>query len=160
MTEFDAVSKQMIFSKLADWWLTRAGYGEDLRCVGPKMVDAALQVYTESLRELLPTPTRSHYTFNLRDLSKVIRGMQTAGNTLKGPDDAVRLWVHEMMRVFSDRLIDEGDRDWLVETLKRAVEKHFRVTWCEPVQPGLACLLSCPAGCRLCLCSPATTAIT
>eukprot|EP00971_Amphidinium_carterae_P077013 1521723-Amphidinium_carterae.1 len=34
-------------------------------------VSATLEVYATVLRELLPTPAKSHYTFNMRDCSKV-----------------------------------------------------------------------------------------
>ena len=35
------------------------------------LVNATLTIYTEIQRVLLPTPDRSHYVFNLRDVSKV-----------------------------------------------------------------------------------------
>jgi hypothetical protein len=82
------------------------------------------------LKALLPTPTRSHYTFNLRDLSRIFQGMQTAGSTLKDTESVVRLWVHETLRVCADRLIDDHDREWFAGTLKTATEDHFRIKWC------------------------------
>lgn len=58
-----------------------------------------------------PTPTKSHYLFNLRDISKVIMGICMADKDLVVKQEGmVRLWVHETLRVFSDRLVDEIDR--------------------------------------------------
>lgn len=54
---------------------------------------------------------KSHYTFNLRDFSKVICGMCMAGrNQVPNPDVCMRLWAHEVIRVFGDRLINDEDR--------------------------------------------------
>ncbi len=37
------------------------------------MVEATLDVYRKVMSSLLPTPTKSHYTFNLRDISRVMQ---------------------------------------------------------------------------------------
>jgi dynein heavy chain len=74
-----------------------------------------LKVYNQVLTgPLKPTPSRSHYTFNLRDVSKVAQGLCAASKRdYAQPVHVVRLWAHENVRVFSDRLIDEKDRGWM-----------------------------------------------
>lgn len=34
-----------------------------------------------------------------------------------------RLWIHECLRIFSDRLVEEADRVWLVTCLREATSK-------------------------------------
>ncbi len=41
------------------------------------VVHATIELYRTLCNELLPTPIKSHYTFNLRDLSKVFQGVLT-----------------------------------------------------------------------------------
>ncbi len=39
-----------------------------------QIVDATVEIYNRLSVDLLPTPAKSHYVFNLRDLSKCVQG--------------------------------------------------------------------------------------
>jgi dynein heavy chain len=61
-------------------------------CVKP-VVDSSVEVYRRISEELLPTPAKSHYTFNLRDLSKVLQGiLLITPQNCKEKDVMTRLW--------------------------------------------------------------------
>lgn len=73
VTAFDNDTLGTIFSALVDWWMRRVGFGGSMTKLAKPLVSATLEVYETIQKELLPTPTKSHYTFNLRDVSKVIQ---------------------------------------------------------------------------------------
>jgi hypothetical protein len=63
---------------------------------------------------LLPTPSRPHYTFNLRDVARIIQGVVRADpKVVTRAPEITALWLHEALRVFGDRLTCDQDRDWL-----------------------------------------------
>jgi len=43
------------------------------QCADP-IVQAASEIYCRMSTDFLPTPAKSHYVFNLRDLSKCVQG--------------------------------------------------------------------------------------
>ncbi|KAJ1636953.1 hypothetical protein T492DRAFT_353499 [Pavlovales sp. CCMP2436] len=77
------------------------------------MVAATIDVYFTIVSELLPTPAKPHYTFNLRDIASVMQGCLSADpKEILAPADMVALWVHENARVYYDRLVSVEDRSW------------------------------------------------
>lgn len=73
VTAFDNETLSTIFSALVDWWMKKAGFSPNVTKLAKPLVAASLEVYETIQKQLLPTPTKSHYTFNLRDVSKVIQ---------------------------------------------------------------------------------------
>ena len=89
------------------------------------VVLAAVTMYERISQELLPTPTKSHYVFNLRDLSKCIQGVLQADASYTSQIQILRLFYHEAMRVFHDRLINDTDKDYFKNLMKEVSIKYF-----------------------------------
>ena len=82
------------------------------------------------MEQFLPTPTKSHYLFNLRDFARVIFGIcMSDKEKLQSQEQAVRLWLHEVLWVFSDRLVNEEDRLNLFNIAKNAVNRVWQLNF-------------------------------
>ena len=89
------------------------------------VVDMTLDLYKSVVAKLLPTPTRFHYIFNLRDLSRLFGGLSKA--VASGEDDTLpffRLWRNESIRVFHDRLISDEDRTFVLDKVSSLIASH------------------------------------
>jgi dynein heavy chain len=76
------------------------------------IVSNTIHIYQEAMKTFRPTPAKSHYTYNLRDVSKIFQGIaKSSAKAITGEDDILKLWAHECLRVFQDRLISQDDRD-------------------------------------------------
>jgi len=108
---FGAIS--MIYNTIVNAFF--ASFTPDIKgCIGP-MIEAQLEVYDQVLNgPMKPTPSKSHYTFNLRDISKIFQGVVSANQKLtQASVELMRLWFHENTRVIGDRLINNIDRKFL-----------------------------------------------
>lgn len=52
-----------------------AEFPQAVRGCVESVVNAASEIYSRMSSDFLPTPAKSHYVFNLRDLSKCVQGM-------------------------------------------------------------------------------------
>lgn len=58
------------------------------------LVAASVEIYERVSVDLLPTPAKSHYVFNLRDLSKCVQGMlQADAVAMRDASDMLRYIV-------------------------------------------------------------------
>ncbi|XP_017763577.1 PREDICTED: dynein heavy chain 7, axonemal-like [Eufriesea mexicana] len=128
ISEFEDEVMSMIFSKIILWHLDTRGFSKEFDPCIDEIVLGTLDVYKESLNNLLPTPAKCHYVFNLRDFSKVIQGvLLSVPETMPTLTNMRRLWVHEVLRVFGDRLIDQDDISWLVKQIRVTLSSRMNV---------------------------------
>ena len=122
---FSDESLARVFGTIMDWRLAQ-GFAGPVKQLSEPTVLATIAIYNTIAANLLPTPSKSHYTFNLRDLSKVFQGILMAdAGFVKDKDSFIRLWAHECMRVFHDRLIDDADRKWFKELVATTTKESF-----------------------------------
>lgn len=126
--EFDDTSLRRIFSSIVQWHFQTQNFSSDARAMSENIVDATLDTYRAAMAVLLPTPQKSHYTFNLRDFSRIIQGVLLCKASPDfGKFELVRLWSHEALRVFGDRLIDDSDRLWFHKHIENMTITRFGV---------------------------------
>jgi dynein heavy chain, axonemal len=53
-------------------------FSDEVRPLAEPIVSASVELYRSISRELLPTPTKSHYLFNTRDLARIVQGCTQA----------------------------------------------------------------------------------
>ncbi|XP_040909250.1 dynein heavy chain 12, axonemal [Toxotes jaculatrix] len=121
-----------IFSNVVAFYLKNNEFPPEYFTVGNQIVTATMEVYKKAMKNLLPTPAKSHYTFNLRDFSRVIQGcLLLKKGSLENKRTMIRLFVHEVSRVFYDRLVDDKDRAWLYKLMHSILKDHFKESFDE-----------------------------
>ncbi|CAH2077132.1 unnamed protein product, partial [Iphiclides podalirius] len=102
---------------------------------------ATIDMFNNIVAKLLPTPSKMHYLFNLRDISKIFQGLLRSNKDYQNTKPRfLRLWIHECFRVFGDRLTEEKDRDWFMNHMGDILGKHFELTFhalCPSKSPPL-----------------------
>lgn len=113
---------EFIYSEISKKFSERATRG-----IEERIVTATLDLYRKVEAEFKPTPNRIHYTFNIRDVGNVFKGMSLCNpKTIRKKDNLIRLWYHEGLRIFYDRLIDDNDRVSFLRIIDGVTIDHFK----------------------------------
>ncbi|TRY59872.1 hypothetical protein DNTS_035283 [Danionella cerebrum] len=137
-TEMEDSSKRKIFSTILGNWMEKI---PEMKPFNEPLVDATIKIYSTITSALLPTPAKSHYTFNLRDLSKVFQGILMADACkIENQIQLLQLWYHESCRIFQDRLVNDEDRAWFEQLLHTHIQEFGcrveEVMSCQPILYG------------------------
>ncbi|XP_077462234.1 dynein axonemal heavy chain 12-like [Stigmatopora argus] len=130
INSFNDETMVRIFSIMVAFYLKNNEFPPEYFSIGTQIVTATMEVYKQAMDTLLPTPAKSHYTFNLRDFSRVIQGcLLVKSKSLENKGTMIRLFVHEVFRVFYDRLVDDKDRAWFYQMMTKILKDHFNETF-------------------------------
>lgn len=116
-----------IFLNVALCGFRRSGHGQDVFVLTNQIISATQSIYKSVQSEIRATPAKSHYIFNLRDISRVVTGCTLVRKeSVNDKKMLVRVWYHEAMRVFYDRLVDDTDRKWMFDKLNECLKANFK----------------------------------
>jgi dynein heavy chain 1 len=95
---------------------------------GHEVTNAMIEVYMKT-KEHFTTVQKAHYVYSPRELTRWVRGLYAALRPLDTMDlpGLVRLWAHEALRLFSDRLSESDDKIWMWSLICSVAGKNFPI---------------------------------
>jgi dynein heavy chain len=140
MTSPSQRSIENIYGAILEHLLNPKKYNENIRNMKSFIIDATIAIWDVTRKRLLPTPTKFHYSFNIRDLARVFGGIcrviqqhqykviQNCSNVREkiSPEQfLIILWRHEANRTFVDKLINNQDKKTFSDLLDRVTKDKF-----------------------------------
>lgn len=98
----------------------------NLRQYAEPLTDAMVEFYLASQKRFT-TDAQAHYVYSPRELTRWVRGIYEAIRPLEtlSAEGLVRVWAHEALRLFQDRLVTEEERAWTDENIDSCALEHF-----------------------------------
>jgi dynein heavy chain len=101
-------------------------FPESVKETAVRFTDATLTLFNTIIERLPPTPSKFHYIFNLRDLSRIYEGLCLATpDKVSKPAQLVRLWRNEGQRIFCDRLTTDVDMAMVNGEMEKIIRDKF-----------------------------------
>ncbi|KAI3386976.1 hypothetical protein SNEBB_002464 [Seison nebaliae] len=105
------------------------GFPDEIQELVDIFGDMTLNLYETIVVKLPPTPSKFHYIFNLRDLSRIYSGFcMTTREKFQTVKSMARVWRNECLRVVYDRLISDEDRNVVTKKIEDLIsgQKEFK----------------------------------
>ncbi|KAJ3389103.1 hypothetical protein HDU92_001163 [Lobulomyces angularis] len=100
----------------------------NLRGYSDALTQAMVEFYLLSQKRFTPD-IQAHYIYSPRELTRWVRGIFEVLNQDEVQDvsleSLVRIWAHEALRLFQDRLVTEEERRWTDEKIDELALKYF-----------------------------------
>lgn len=85
-----------------------------LKGMGDQLTKAMVDYYTKSQRRFT-SDMQPHYIYSPRELTRWKYAVNEAMETFESAEDLARLWAHEALRLFEDRLVYDEEKKWCQE---------------------------------------------
>ncbi|KAJ2903583.1 putative dynein heavy chain protein [Zalerion maritima] len=97
-----------------------------LRGYSDNLTQAMVRFYLESQQQFTPK-IQPHYVYSPRELTRWVRGVYEAIRPLETltVEGLIRIWAHEALRLFQDRLVVEEERQWTDEAVRKIAIEFF-----------------------------------
>lgn len=97
-----------------------------LRGYAESLTKSMVKFYLESQQRFTPK-IQPHYVYSPRELTRWVRGIYEAIRPLEtlSVEGLVRIWAHEALRLFQDRLVAEDERKWTNDAVSRIALEFF-----------------------------------
>lgn len=127
----------LIFNPILKKVFDKKDYSQEVLQVLEQIPLATIKIWNNIKSVLLPTPSKFHYLFNLRDLSRIFKGMcQISPETVRNSSTLgvanikpalyiIALWKYECERVFCDKLINNKDKQTAIKYLNEISMENF-----------------------------------
>jgi hypothetical protein len=101
---------------------------ETIQQMSTCLVSASIDLFFEIKQKNFPSVKKFHYFFTLNKMSILCQGLlhTKAESFCVGKQNSfIRLFVHEIYRVFTDRMLCSSDKKKIQRYFKRHFKKHF-----------------------------------
>lgn len=130
-----------IYGSILSALFTTKRYTQDVINMKTLLIDATIAVWETVGKRLLPTPSKFHYLFTIRELARVFAGIAKVAqqhehkviqnvSALKEKISPqlflIGLWRHECERVFIDKLTNNPDKKVFSDILNKTTKEKFR----------------------------------
>ena len=91
------------------------------------MTEAMVEVYLENQAKFRPQD-QPQYFYSPRELSRWVRGIYESivhSDSGLTKEELVRVWAHEALRLFSDRLVGKSEKEWCSNLVDSVAQKWF-----------------------------------
>ena len=97
-----------------------------LRGYAEPLTQSMVRFYLESQQRFTPK-IQPHYVYSPRELTRWVRGVYEAIRPLEtlSLEGLIRIWAHEALRLFQDRLVAEEERRWTDDAVRRIALEYF-----------------------------------